>query len=85
VDFSEVARLPAVAEVGNDFIGDIVDSFYKVLERSIDLVLKGSTMPLSTLKVVLSRNIESIRDFEGYHQAAALELLVDQFERDVEE
>ena len=53
VDFSEVARLPEVAEVENDFIGDMVDSFYKGLGRSIDLVLKGSTMSFSTLKVVL--------------------------------
>ena len=82
MDFSEVAGLPEVAEVENDFIGDIVDSFYKGLGRSIDLVLKGSTISFSTLKVVLFRNIESIRDLEGYHQAAALELLVDQFERD---
>ena len=85
VDFPEVVPLSGVAEVENDFIGDIVDCFYKGLERSIELVLKGSTMSFSTLKVVLSRNIESIRDLEGYHQAAALELLVDQFERDVEE
>ena len=42
-------------------------------------------MPFSKLKVVLSRGIESIRDFEGYHQATALELLVDEFEKDVEE
>ena len=35
--------------------------------------------------MVLSRSIESIRDLEGYNQASALELLVDQFERDVEE
>jgi len=42
-------------------------------------------MSFSTLKVILSRSIESIRDFEGYHQATALELLVDQFEKDVEE
>ena len=42
-------------------------------------------MSFSTLKVVLSRSIESIRDFGGDNQAAALELLVDQFERDVEE
>ena len=31
VDFSEVARLPEVAEVENDYIGDLVDSFYKGL------------------------------------------------------
>ena len=85
VDFSEVTSLPEVAEVENDYIGDLVDSFYKGLGRTIDLVLKGSNMPFSKLKVVLSRGIESIRDFEGYHQATALELLVDEFEKDVEE
>jgi len=85
VEPSGAARLSGVTEVENDFVADIVDSFYKGLKRSIDLVLKGSTMSFSTLKVALSRSIESIRDFGGYNQAAALELLVDQFERDVEE
>ena len=35
--------------------------------------------------MVLSRNIESIRDFRGDDQAAALELLVERLERDVGE
>jgi len=47
--------------------------------------LKGSTISFSALKVVLSRNIESIRDFGGDDQAAALELLVARLERDVDE
>jgi len=85
VDYSEVASLPEMAEAENDYIGDLVDSFYKSLERTIGLVLKGSPVPFSKLKVVLSRDIESIRDFEGYHQAGALELLVDELEKDVEE
>ena len=34
--------------------------------------------------MVLSRSIESIQDFGGDDQAAALELLVDQLERDVD-
>jgi len=85
VDYSEIASLPEIAEAENDYIGDLVDSFYNSLERTIDLVLKGSPMPFSKLKVVLSRGIECIRDFEGYHQAAALELLVDDLEKDVEE
>ena len=81
VESSEAARLPGVSEAENEFVAEIVDSFYKGLKRFIDLVLKGSTMSFSTLKVVLSRSIESIRDFRGDNQAAALELLVDQFER----
>ena len=35
--------------------------------------------------MVLSRSIDSIRDFRGNDQAAALELLVDRLERDVDE
>jgi len=85
VESSEADRLSGVAEPENEFVSDIVDSFYKGLKRSIDLVLKGSTMSFSTLKVVLSCSIKSIQDFGGNNQAAALELLVDQFERDVEE
>jgi len=47
--------------------------------------LKGSTTSFSALKVVLSQNIESIRDFRGDDQAVALELLVERLEKDVDE
>ena len=45
---------------------------------------RGSTTSFSALKVVLSRSIDSIRDFGGDGQAAILELLVDRLERDVD-
>ena len=79
------ARLPGVIKVENKFVAELVDSFYKSLKRSITLVLKGSTTSFSALKVVLSRSIDSIRDFGGNDQAATLELLVDRLERDVDE
>ena len=63
----------------------MVDSFYKSLKQSVALVLKGSNTSFSSLKVVLSQNIESIRDFGGDDQAAELELLVERLERDVDE
>ena len=85
VESSGAARLPEVTEAENEFVAELVDSFYKSLKRSIILILKGSTTPFSALKVVFSRNVESIRDFEGDDQATALELLIDQLERDVEE
>ena len=66
-------------------MAELVDSFYKGLKRSIALVVKGSTTSFSSLKVVLSRSIDSIRDFRGDDQAAILELLVDRLERDVDE
>ena len=49
------------------------------------MILKGSTTSFATLKVVFSRNIESIQDFRGDDQAVALELLVEKFEKDVGE
>ena len=55
------------------------------MKRSIALVLKGSTTSFSALKVVLSRSIDSIRDFGGDDQAVTLELLVNRLERDVDE
>ena len=61
----------------------MVDNFYKSLKRSITLILKRSTTSFAALEVVLSRNIESIRDFGGDDQATSLELLVEKIERDV--
>ena len=66
-------------------MAEIDDNFYKSLKQSVALVLKGSTTSFSTLKVVLSRNIESIRDFGEDDQAAVLEVLVERLERDVDE
>ena len=62
---SGAARLPGVIEAENEFVAELVDSFYKSLKRSIALILKGSTTSFSALKVILSRSIESIRDLEG--------------------
>ena len=57
---SGAARLPGVIKAENEFVTELVDSFYKSLKRSIALILKGSTTSFSALKVVLSRSIESI-------------------------
>ena len=82
---SGATRSPGVVEAENKFVAELVDSFYKGLKRSIALVLKGLTTSFSALKVVLSRGIDSIRDFGGDDQAATLELLVDRLQRDVDE
>ena len=82
---SEITRLLGVIEAEKEFVTKMVDNFYKSLKWSIALILKGSTTSLAALKVVLSRNIESIRDFGGDDQAAALELLVAKFEKDMGE
>ena len=57
---SGATRLPGVVEAENEFVAELVDSFYKGLKRSIALVLKGLTTSFSALKVVLSRSIDSI-------------------------
>ena len=77
--------LPGVIKAEKEFVTEKVDSFYKSLKRFITLILKGSTTSFSALKVVLSRNIESIQDFRGDDQATALKLLVEKFEKDVGE
>ena len=51
---SGAARFPGVIEAKNEFVAELVDSFYKSLKRSIALVLKGSTTSFSALKMVLS-------------------------------
>jgi len=82
---SGVTRSPGVVEAEKEFVAEMVDRFYKSLKQSVALILKGSTTSFSSLKVVLSRNIENIRDFGGDDQAAALELLVERLEKDVDE
>jgi len=55
-----ITRSPGVIEAEEGFMAEMVDRFYKSLNRSIVLILKGSTTSFVALKVVLSRNIESI-------------------------
>ena len=57
---SGTTRSPRVVEAEQEFVAEMVDSFYKSLKRSVALILKGSTTSFSALKVVLSQNIESI-------------------------
>jgi len=82
---SRITRSSGVIEAEKEFVTKMVDSFYKSLKWSIALILKGSTTSFSTVKVVFSQNIESIQDFRGDDQVAALELLVEKFEKDVGE
>jgi len=74
-----------VIEVEKEFVAEMVDTFYKSLKRCISLVLKGSTSPIEFLKVILYRNIKTIRDFGGTDQAVSLELIVEDLEMDVGE
>jgi len=48
-------------------------------------VLKDSTSRFEFLKVILTQNIETIRNFEGSNQAASLELIVEDLEKDMGE
>jgi len=57
---SGITRSSGVIEAEKEFVAEMVDSFYKSLKRSIALILMGSTTSFAALKVVLSRNIESI-------------------------
>ena len=45
--------------------------------------MKGLTSPFKFLKVVLTQNIETIRDFGGTDEAASLELIVADLEKDM--
>ena len=67
------------------FMAELVDSFYKSLSRCLSLVLKGSTPLFGSLKVVLSWAIKNIKDLWGADQATSLELMVEDFEKDVNE
>ena len=59
---SKLTRSPGVIEV-EAFVAEIIDTLYKTLKLCISLLLKSSTSPFEFLKVVLTRNIETIRDF----------------------
>jgi len=83
--FEKITRSHGVVEVEKEIVAEMVDTFYKSLNRCISLVLKGSTSPFEFLKVILTQNIETIRDFEGTDQAAYLELIVEDLEKDVGE
>jgi len=52
-----------VIDLKKEFMAEMIDTFYKSLKQCISLVLKGSTIPFKFLKVVLTQNIETIRDF----------------------
>ena len=56
----EITRSPGVIKTEKEFVAKMVDSFYNSLKRSIALILKGLITLLAALKVILSRNIESI-------------------------
>ena len=80
---AKLTHSPGVIEVEKQFVAEMIDTFYKSLKWCISLVLKGLTSPFKFLKVVLTQNIETIRDFGGTDQTASLELIVVDLEKDM--
>ena len=66
-------------------MAEMIDTFNKSLKRYISLVLKGSTSPFKFPKVVLIRNIKTIKDFGRIDQATSLKLILEDLEQDVGE
>jgi len=62
---SGITRSPGVIEAEKEFVTEMADSFYKSLKRSIALILEGSTISFSALKVVLSETLRVSEISEG--------------------
>ena len=57
---SAITRSPGAIEAEQEFVAEIVDSFYKSLKRSVALVLKDSTTSFSVLKLKILKAFETL-------------------------
>ena len=82
---SVITRSPVLIEVEKKFVAELIDNFYKSLNRCLLLVLESSTTTFGCLKVVLSWAIKNIRDHGEADHTAFLELMVEDLEKDMNE
>ena len=69
----------------DEFIAELVNSFYKSLRRCLLTVLKSILTSFASWRPILSLVIESIRDVGGISAAAYLEELLNRLEGDIDE
>ena len=62
-----------------EFIAGLIDIFYSHLEKSLFLVLRGSTISFNTLTFMLDRTIENMWEVGGPERVYPLEQLVQNF------
>ena len=80
---SLVASPPSGGDLEEEFIAELIDSFYNSLRWCLYLVFKGVKTPFKSLKSMLVYAIESIKAVGGPQRVKSVEQLVENFEKDM--
>jgi chromosome segregation ATPase len=64
-------------------VQSFIQNFYNSFQQCVSLMLKGSRIPFSSLKVALTRSVDNIRDVGGNERAEVFEQMISDFETDV--
>jgi len=80
---SHSTTTPPLLEIDfkDEFVEELVDSFYKSLRRCLPTILKSTQTSFASWRPILSRAIKSIRDVGGVTKAASLEELINNLEK----
>ena len=77
-----IAPLSGVISLEEEFILELIDNLYNGLKRCLAMVLKGSKTPFESMKTILTRAIENVKNADGAGQTGPLEQLIENFEKD---
>ena len=78
---ASIALPPIEIDSQDEFIGELVDGFYKTLKRCLSMIFKSTCTSFTSWRVIFSRVIENIRDVGGVAEAE-LEEVVNNLEMD---
>ena len=78
--------LPSIEVNSHDeFIGELVEGFYKSLKRFLPIIFKSTRTSFDSWRPIFSRATESIQDVEQIIKAESLEKLITNLEKDISE
>ena len=82
---ASIALLLIEVDSQDEFIGELVDGFYKSLKRCLPMIFKSTHTSFASCRVIFFRAIEYIRDVGGDAKAEFLKEMVNNLERDIDE
>jgi hypothetical protein len=70
-------------DLEEDLLQGFIRNFHDNIQRCVSLMTKGWKTPFSSMKIILTRSVDNIRDIGGDERAAPFDQIISDFERDV--
>jgi archaellum component FlaC len=80
---SQIPETESLSDLEEELVQGFIRNFHNSLQQCISLILKGLRTPFNSLKTILARSVDNIRDVGGDERAKIFEQTVVGFEKDI--